>query len=697
MYYNFFNIKKPWALLFFGCFLFSPEIRAQDKHIIDSLHQLVDRGGKQKINGLVGLAFEYFYSDNQLSLQYSNEAFTLAKDYGDSAQMVKAGRIAGQMLRRMDRLNESIAILDEVYPIAKRNRYMEDYKRILNALAIAHTFKASYDKALEYNFESLVIREAEGDKSEISVALNNIGLVYFKIHSYNQALNYYHRAIQLKKEIRDLADLDRMLINAGLCYNQLGDYNRALEHFTEAYQVCGNNCSNPIRIEAEFGLGVSFYNRKLLDESEEHFNRSFTIAKSEGDKRFQMENLVYLARIYILREDGQKAKTFLEQAEATATGTEYNQLLMDIYKEFSKVFNEIKDFENAAVYQAKYISEYERIHTQELIKNISRIEERQNLATIAAKEEVIKRQRSLNLAIVIIALLSGLLIFVLFRSNLTKKKVNAALSDAKTIIEEQNRQLLSSNYYLNAELDVKNTDLQKANESLQRVNEELDNFIYKTSHDIRGPLASLKGMCNVALMDVKDPIALNYLKKLDITAEKLNTILTRLLIVNQINNSVLGKDPIDFESIVNDVLLLERKKGLPPRLTINTHIESDIDYYSDKEFVRIILENLIDNAIKFYNDSQRIEPFVNIVISTEDRFVKIRVVDNGIGISEVHPDKIFQMFSRASERSETGGIGLYITKTATEKLGGTVNLKTTPEGYTEFFVRLPLAMNRVLV
>jgi signal transduction histidine kinase len=53
------------------------------------------------------------------------------------------------------------------------------------------------------------------------------------------------------------------------------------------------------------------------------------------------------------------------------------------------------------------------------------------------------------------------------------------------------------------------------------------------------------------------------------------------------------------------------------------------------------------------------------------------------------------MFSRASERSETGGIGLYITKTAAEKLGGTVHLKTTPEGYTEFYVKLPYATSRV--
>jgi signal transduction histidine kinase len=102
------------------------------------------------------------------------------------------------------------------------------------------------------------------------------------------------------------------------------------------------------------------------------------------------------------------------------------------------------------------------------------------------------------------------------------------------------------------------------------------------------------------------------------------------------------------------------------------------------------LENLIDNAIKFYNDSERVDSFVDIHVTSNDQDqVKVRVIDNGIGISEANPGKLFRMFFRASERSETGGIGLYIVKTATAKLGGKVGLLTTPEGFTEFYVVFP--------
>jgi signal transduction histidine kinase len=282
----------------------------------------------------------------------------------------------------------------------------------------------------------------------------------------------------------------------------------------------------------------------------------------------------------------------------------------------------------------------------------------------------------LNVAIAIIAVLASLLIFVLYRNNLVTRRVNAALSKAKSELQE-----------LNKDLDKK---VKEKTASLRQVNDELDNFIYKTSHDIRGPLASLKGICNLALMEVKEPLALDYFNKLDDTADKLNKILTRLLIINQVNNVSLGTEPLDLEAMVDEIILVETKRGLPPRFTIRKDISPGIIFHSDKELVRIVLDNLIDNAIKFYNDSDRIEPFVQIRMAMADRQLSIQVIDNGVGITQVHPDKLFQMFSRASERSGTGGIGLYLSKLATEKLGGTIGLRTTPEGHTEFYVTLPM-------
>lgn len=668
---------------------------------IDSLEKVIQsKSGLETFEPLVDLFIQYAGKENDKAFRIIQRASEVALKFGDSAKIVRAQRITGQFLNKQDRSKEAIEVLLECLSIAKRNDFRSEYKIILNNLALAHTVLAEYDKALEIHFQSLTLREMDGNKSEISISLNNIGFVYFKLKNYKTALEYYQRSLVLKKEINDEYDLDRLYINIGLCYNQLKNFTEAQRYFTEGFKVCGDNCNNQTVIEGEFGLGVSNYFLGNFSKAKIYFKKSHSISQKSGNKRFEAENLMYLGQIYSDESNRDSALLVLSRCEQIALKNGYNELLISSYREFADVYNHTKEFEKASYYQKKYIALKDSVISGALIDRLAKIQtdfaERENKKIIADKEEQIQRQRSLNFAIIIIAILASLLIFVLYRSNRVKKKVNQALSDAKAIIEDQNRQLLSSNYNLDKELKEKNTELEKANESLLRVNEELDNFIYKTSHDIRGPLASLKGMCNVALMDVKDALALNYLKKLDITAEKLNTILTRLLIVNQINNSALGFEKIDFVGIVNDVLMLEKKKGLPPRLKIKKHIDDSIEFYSDKEFVRIILENLIDNAIKFYNDSNRIEPFVDITITERDQYITIKVIDNGIGISEVHPDKIFQMFSRASERSETGGIGLYITKTATEKLGGNVHLKTTPEGHTEFFVTIPLAPIRVM-
>jgi signal transduction histidine kinase len=677
------------------------------KQSIDSLKALLkEKEGSARFDVLFELSRKYYVSNLDDAYTYVSQANTLAFELGDSLQIVKSSRLKASILRRQDKLEEAIQTFDFAYAIANRNRNKEGFlielKNILNGMAIAHTFLANYDKALDLHFQSLVIREKEGDKGEISITLNNIGIVYFKLKNYEKAREYFNQSYALKEEIKDSFNNDRLLINLGLSNVHLKNFKEALEYINRGLAFCKDQCEDEIKVEGKFGLGVANFGLERIDEAQKHFQESLDIARSSGNKRFQAENLVYLGRVAVMRNDFVNAQSHLQEAEQIASNSGYNQLLIDIYKQFSKLFTLSKDFQNASVYQNRYIALKDSLIGEDLVKNVAKIqtnfEERENIATIKLKEDALSRQRTLNLSLGLIAVLIGLLGFVLYRSNVVTRRVNSALSDAKGIIETQNLRLQNINRELDGKVKEKTADLLKANaeldtanQSLSRVNDELDNFIYKTSHDIRGPLASLKGICSVALMDVKDQLALDYLKKLDVSSGRLNVILTRLLIVNQINNAIVGHESIDFQSIVDDVILLEKKKGLPPRFEIKNDIQSDITLHSDKDLVRIILENLIDNAIKFYNDSERVEPFVHIKIGADHgKGVVVSVVDNGIGIAEAKPDKIFQMFSRASERSGTGGIGLYLSKLATEKLGGEIHLRTTPDGYTEFYVYFPM-------
>lgn len=669
---------------------------------VDSLRAaLKGTSGEARLQLLTRLSAELTDKNNKESFDLAHEAYELALEVGDSLQLVKSLRLKGQLYRRFDRLETSIQLSLQALPIARRNRMVDEEKRILNSLAIAYSFRAEYDEALKYHFQSLVIRERENKKDEIGIALNNIGFVYFKLKDYERAIEYYKQVLDLIRAEKIDFELDRVLINVGLCYNQLKNYREARVYIKEGFEYCGTNCRTDVQIEGNFGLANSYFiegevnkSREAYLEARNYHTKAYNIARKTGEKRWQLETLVYIARIDTRLNEPARAEQALHEAERLAQGTEYNLLLTDIYKGFSTLYNQTKSFEKAAFYQDRYIHLKDSIYGETLINNLSKIqtqfEERKNIATIAANKVAMKQQRDLNVAVAVIALMAGLLILVQQRGNRNIKRVNARLSEAKETIQEQNKLLETQNRFLDKEVEIKNQNLRQVNKSLKQVNEELDNFIYKTSHDIRGPLASLKGMCNVALMDVKDATARDYLHKLDATAERLNGILTRLLIINQINNSKLSVSRIDLNSIVSEVIQLEHKKGYPKKVELRSHLEGETLIVSDRTLIRIVLENLVDNAIKFYNDSDRVNSFVDIYVDMlENNHARVRVVDNGIGISEVNPGKLFRMFFRASERSETGGIGLYIVKTAMTKLGGDVGLSTTPEGHTEFYITLP--------
>ena len=165
--------------------------------------------------------------------------------------------------------------------------------------------------------------------------------------------------------------------------------------------------------------------------------------------------------------------------------------------------------------------------------------------------------------------------------------------------------------------------------------------------------------------------------------------------MNRINHAELKPEVIHFEPIIQEILTLEMKKGLPSKIRIDYDVAPNIELVSDREMVRLVLENLIDNAVKFYNESQRVESFIKIVVRPEEGNVRVHVIDNGVGIAQMSRENIFQMFVRASERSDTGGIGLYLAKLAADKLGGDINLATSGI-YTEFIVEFPENLQAII-
>lgn len=222
---------------------------------------------------------------------------------------------------------------------------------------------------------------------------------------------------------------------------------------------------------------------------------------------------------------------------------------------------------------------------------------------------------------------------------------------------------------------------------LLEVNNELKTFIYRASHDIRGPLSSMKGLINVAKMEMGNELS-KLMLMMDSSADKLDKILVDLIETVGIRDRKVQTEPIDFKPLVTEILDSYRPQKRFHLLRVSTEIDAAVSLRTDKEILSMVLRRIIDNAIKFHNYSSE-GSFVNIRIARNENGVDIFVADNGNGIREELTDRVFEMFYRANSESDGSGLGLYLVKIGVEKLGGAIVLKSSEQTGTTVHVFIP--------
>jgi len=123
------------------------------------------------------------------------------------------------------------------------------------------------------------------------------------------------------------------------------------------------------------------------------------------------------------------------------------------------------------------------------------------------------------------------------------------------------------------------------------------------------------------------------------------------------------------------------------KITFKKEIQTELDFHSEWILINAILQNLIENSIKY---SRKDAPYVEIKIYKDNTELILNVSDNGQGIQLDQQDRIFEMFYRASNKANGTGLGLYILKRSVGRLGGTIHLESTLDVGSTFIVKLPI-------
>ena len=249
-----------------------------------------------------------------------------------------------------------------------------------------------------------------------------------------------------------------------------------------------------------------------------------------------------------------------------------------------------------------------------------------------------------------------------------------------------NGELIST---LSVTLDVTASVLQQR--QMEERNRDLQDFTSMVSHDLKGPLFTIKGMLAVLNEDHKSemPDAVrDTLAHIERAAEKLELLVRSILDYSKLTAEQTSSVPVELGTLVADLMIEFEPAARAKDGKIEVHGELPI-VLGDKTHLYRIFSNLIGNALK-YVDSQR--P-ARVVISASDtpnpHQVAIVVRDNGLGIPADKFDVIFRPFQRVHKGvAEGSGIGLASVKRLVEKLGGSVRVESTVGQGSSFTVIL---------
>lgn len=234
--------------------------------------------------------------------------------------------------------------------------------------------------------------------------------------------------------------------------------------------------------------------------------------------------------------------------------------------------------------------------------------------------------------------------------------------------------------------------LEKKNTELAQANEELSQFAYRTSHDLKAPLATIQGLARFIEQDMQNQKvqeAQKNLQKIIKQSEKLSTLVSDILNLTKAELEDVSEENIDFPKLIEDVKenLLDRAQENGVEILCQIH--TNRTYLLRKSRVVQILENLISNSIKYCN-KQKEKRYVQVQVYELNQILSLKVEDNGVGIPVEHQSHLFKMFRRFHSHLAFGsGLGMYIIKKHVDKLGGDIKVISSESG-TSITISFPV-------
>lgn len=265
-----------------------------------------------------------------------------------------------------------------------------------------------------------------------------------------------------------------------------------------------------------------------------------------------------------------------------------------------------------------------------------------------------------------------------------------AVADLVAIAMERKRAQLELQHN-NQELERR---VEERTKSLQELTEQLNAFCYTVAHDLRAPLRTQLSFARMLLIDYGDKLGdtgKDWAGRVVQAAERQSNIIQDLMAHINVSRADMPTGPICLAAAVEQAaadLKLELAQKDASIICCGLH---EYQVLANPSCLHLVALNLLTNAVKFV--APRVKPEVRIWTELRDKYVRLCVQDNGIGIKPEDYKRLFGAFQRLHRNSDYPGtgLGLAIVKKAAERMGGSVGVESELGRGSRFWVDLPLA------
>lgn len=649
--------------------------------------------------------------------------------------------------------NQSLELAKEAYKISNKIKYAKGEAESLRLIGIFYSFNADYPNALKHIKKCLDKFEETGDEIGISRCLINLGDIYRNQGNYLLAMKSFQRSLKINEENHNQIGISHALIHIGIIFYEMKDYNKALEYYKRALDInheldnkveityCLNNIAlvyekqNKLNESIKYydqcialgkeihfihilgwannGKGVVLSKQKKYDEALEFLSRALEIRLSRDDKKDIAQSYNSIGNLYLKTNEYSKAKNYLLKGYKIANEIENDLNLTDAAQGLSAVYEKFGDYKNSLKYHKIYKQYSDSILNQENFVRLASLEikahfekEKQAIELKQEKKdalaaEKIKRQRAVNISLILGILLMTSLAIAALLNFIQKRKANKILTEQKDQILQKNIELQN----LNEEIQTQSEELKNKNDKLEELNATKNKLFSIIAHDLKSPFNSLLGISEQLAKDhnsYSDNELETYLNLIKDGTVKTYNLLENLLTWAQSQTDKIKFSPqqLNIYELVNNVISLLKETANKKEIKLISDIDKEIEIHADINMLNTIVRNLVSNAIKFTPKNGTITIKSEIIQDDSTRkVIKISVSDNGVGIPSEVKSKLFNISENITTKgtnNETGtGLGLIVCKEFVGRHGGKIWVESEENKGSEFIFTLPLLTKTV--